>query len=467
MLKKVCIYLTILVCLLILLCSYSSVRDEQVNVNLDRAINIEESTSHIYFIMPDSSIVEYEKKEKNSWIVKSLDESVVLIKERNSLLVFSNGHMKMICQGYRNGWLSQSGNRVVYSIEKPDNKFDLFIYDLELDESKLIIENVDDDLISNEYKEVAVSPDGNFVAYPKSNGLVYETYIYEYGKSSRKFKDRVKVIAISNDAQYIYYKSIIDDQVYVFRNNKATLIAENLKVPRIKYNNDLSQVIINNQGKTYLCIEGKNPEKIADVGMNLFLSRNQILEYGRPSITSSHFTDLRNAFFSDEKNIYTISDKSIKILPFSCWPFERSTDYKSVLYVDNDNLMYIENITKNSEPVVLLENIYSFEVSSDFKNIYYRTNDNALFSFDFEESKLMIDKIDSMTLNKKTNVIYYMLDDEIFRFRNNRKESVKIDEPVEFISSKNGLMYGCLYNEERKAYYVCTDDSDFKLIYKE
>lgn len=258
---------------------------------------------------------------------------------------------------------------------------------------------------------VQISPDGKSVAYTvrqAGDPPVYTGYIAINGKKPAPL-GRNLPLAVSDGGKYIYAAQTDPSagrtaDLYVKRGRKETLLRARINTSdfQLLLNEDYSQAIINDGGRSYLTVKGSEPEPVGRYPLRAVVTDDRIpgrtTNYGL--VTVYKRDDLRNtAYFNGSNDIVylgasgesTVVQRSSRLahpvdvhLYFDGFGFNWTAyvdeDQTALLYIDDQRRLYRKSLEAPMEPARLLaDNAHCFVASPDLRHIYFLDDENALY----------------------------------------------------------------------------------------
>lgn len=313
---------------------------------------------------------------------------------------------------------------------------------------------------------VAVSPDGNAVAFIDKTDDEVVTYVFK-GSKAEKTGENFQAIVVSDDASVLYgYKYKETD--YGFSRDDALYFAKGGKtddLTKIKGNyssmasisKDAKKILFTTNSGTYYFAPGMSEAIKAD---------SDSIEPLFPLYTSEKLDDFKSFVGTNGYSVkkYTLKGDSFEkySIVSSSTGAVLSPDGSRVLYLRGDNL-YTVSTKENAEPVKVGEDIYSvIGASADFSKIYLVNDDDELvFSNGKSEKTAKItDDVDNAVVTAD-GVCCYISDDVLYTTSGGSKGS-KVDKMNDVsslcLSSDGKVIF--VYNDD--TLYVSTNGKTFE-----
>lgn len=351
--------------------------------------------------------------------------------------------------------LSVDGSGIAF-LNYSDDECNLCLYNVG---SKKTVTAVEDcDFTSMSYYGFELAPDGDSLAYYDFDVEEFEaTLMFFNGKKSIKItSSEVELLGLSNDGKYIY--AIAEND------GVDTLYAYNKKGDRDKigvctnstvyFNDDHTQILYLNEGKTYCSVKGKEGTKLSSSKAALITSTDSA-SFSCGSAITYPVADLFNhvyAVYNDgQYNLWLLKknfDKSVKLVSdVSDWMLDADCEY--VYYLDDNGCLCVLKISHGDDASdkakLLAEDVENYVVTSDRKKVYF-ISDDALYSCNAKNgnSKKTVASDDVsayyLVLNAK-DVVYYILDGDCYACSNGRKGTKVLSDAEGLMGYGNGVVY--------------------------
>ena len=393
----------------------------------------------------------------------SLDGKVMAFTtEEDELYVVNGKKLKKVAEDVYDFEISVSGKGIAYVVKDEDEgDRTLYLYSVGNGKSTTI----SDEMAGLDY---AIAPDGKSVAYFVEDEEEDEL-MFSKGKDPVKITSaECELYGISNNGKYIYVSRENDEgeaSLYSYNTKGESTKLGGVSGTAIRFNDDHTQVMFYNEGKTYVSTKGKEAEKASSDRLNLIVAPN--------ASTFSDDTSYTYPVSNLYDHVYTVSgeegysvwlikknaDKNVKLVSkVSDVQLDTSAEYLYYIY-DGEELRFIkisdgekatERFTK------LAEDVDGYVLTSDRKYVYYGS-DGSVYSVNGKKGgKSTIvcnDDVEGIALNGK-DVFYYILDGDLYATKNGKKGSKVLSD----ISGLSGTETGVVYASNDDAIYA-TDGS--------
>lgn len=399
--------------------------------------------------------------------------------------------------------MSDSGNGIAYlkDYNYEENTATLMLYTD--GKSKTISDEVDTNglngvdlefsMYSNGFNgvELEISPDGNTVVYATYNDdEEIISYVSVNGKSPKEMEENKVCFAVSDEAKYIYYMEMNEDNeavdIYVKVGDNENRLISGYSDLEFFFNKDYSQVMFTYDNKTYISIKGEEKKKILDSSyVNLLCPRNTVVSSKRNAVVDSYHdinmtysvdSFIGKLIFGDGVIFYVDKDMEIKEVVDSVITSQITEDLDTLVYIDSyGELNVATNLASGNPEIKQLDQadeVINFMITKDADKIYYINEGEELFVITQENIK-----------NKITEDVnsdyFFMVGERLFFFDDydgdygtlmyataSRKGKFKVAEDVsEYECLGSGFIY--YYGDyEDSIIYGSEDGIKFKEIVK-
>lgn len=408
----------------------------------------------------------------------SLDGTVYAgLTDDGTLFFVRKGKVNVVAEDVSLFQLSSSGKGIAYICEDGGETV-LNLYNVGSKKNTV----VDDD-----YSKYAVSlfgmelsPDGKGLAYYDLDEEEGEaTLMYFTGKKSVKITSSdVELIGLSNGGKYIYVLGENDDGedvLYSYNKKGERSKLNSCNEDSFYFNEDHSQILFNNDGKTYISVKGKDAEKISSGTARLLLTNDSSAFSGTNSTTypvDDLYGHVYNVNNDGNRSLWIINknaDKSAKLVS-DAYSAQLDAEAEYVYYIDDDgdlNVLEISQGERASEKAKkLAEDVYNYVVTSNRKRVYY-ISDGSLYSCSGKNGsgrKIIVreDVGTDLAINAK-NVVYYYMDGDLYACSNGSKGSKVLSDLIGLRDFPNGVVYA----GDGDAIYVTTGAKKLKKLLDE
>jgi len=220
----------------------------------------------------------------------------------------------------------------------------------------------------------------------------------------------------------------------------------------VRFNDDHTQVMFYNEGKSYIATKGKEAVKASSDRLSLIIAPNASTFYDSTSYTYPVSNMYNHVYTVSGESGYSVwmikknADKNEKLVSkVSNVQLDASAEYLYYIY-DNDELRVVkvsdgekatERFTK------LAEDVEGYFVTSDRKYVYYGSDD-SVYSVNGKKggkSKTVCnDGVEGAAMNGK-DVFYYIMDGDLYATKNGKKGSKVISDISSVTNTSNGIVY--------------------------
>lgn len=406
--------------------------------------------------------------------------------EEEAIFVYSNGEVKEIEEDVYAYTISANGNAVAYATEYDDYVAELYVYDVKSEEKTMITR---DAYMDYSYQDndpnFVLSADGTRIGFAgdfDDDDYTFYGFTAVVGKDPEELDKYSMPIAISNNGNFVYYakqdldESYDDEKVFdviVKTKKDENKILSDVTSFDLFFNRDLSQVLFYDDYKTYICIDGVEETKVDKNELSLVYNFNVPASYDylgnwQYSFYQYGYEDLTDAIYYSGNTLYYINDEydAQKI----CDDFSAdqvSADGKSVLFLEDDKLNYIKDVTKPEDVIEYdLEDVIDFIASPSLDDIYYVNDDDELFYFNGSKSTKVGDEPEEMEMNEVTNTLYYISDEELYKVNKTKEEKISTPEDVEGVYTINEATFYYFEEDDETVYYRAIKDGEFEEVVK-
>ncbi|MDO4800252.1 MAG: hypothetical protein Q4A52_07040 [Bacillota bacterium] len=369
--------------------------------------------------------------------------------------------------------ISQTGSKIYFMVQDDDQTNELHVYDTASKKTNKITSQMQASYRLPGIESVAISPDGNTIAY--CSEIDGEDITYKVLVNNKEF-ETIKngiVIGVSDNANYIYYvKQRNSDYTLYVKPGKKDEIKLLNDIGKISFNVDLSEVLVSNNKGTYLSRRGQEKQKI-----NSGTDHSLLLNYDTVHRYLSEFTRIvgvptfSNRIIRTGENIWKIDPKgegSKKINSRARLAFlNKNSDLLFVLQNDDLNVYFPNNLQK--EKVQYAEDVLTFNLSDDGKMIAYVNSDYELMvkKGPNDKGKRIADDIELRNgygemLFAPNGTLFFVSEDELYMSRNGG-EKQRIKEISDVLSIyRNGKFIYVMTEDDT---YIGTGDGKFKKLF--
>ena len=418
---------------------------------------------------------ELSTEEDISSVRYSDDNSLTVVKTVDGVLyVVKKDKLVEVDEDIDSYIISTFGDSIAYMKDVEDYVGELFLFNVAKEEAV----KVDSEAYEEYY---TLSPDGKTIAYVGNCEIETDewwgykefaggdVFVSKNGKDAEKlYKDAVPV-AISDNAKYVYYVEdfMEDGKLYV---NGEKIVSDIDSVDGVFFNNDLSEMLYEADGDTKYYKAAKNTDvKVKSSGLysvvvpsdTIFCDMNDAYYVGIDTFNKTVLKLNAGYYYMYDKGEETekVSSEASSMLV--------SEDGKSLLYVEDDDLVYIKNVTKSREEDVIGENldIRRLRASKDLKKIYFVDEDEELFFFKKNDKSVSIaDDVTDIVYSDEFGGVYFIEDEELFYATKNEKSKKSIAEDVTDVYKSGDKVLYTVDEDDEEVTYIMTGKDKSKLF---
>jgi|GEM_PF-1093416 len=335
----------------------------------------------------------HELEDETETIMLSLNQSAAAAltdfdySEGGVLWHLSGKNKVKVAEEVMNFYISDNGKTIAYITDYDEDYESGTLYLFDGKKSEI----VDRDVYNHIFN---VSPDGKSVFYLKDVDLDSDypemsTYVKVGKKKPERLGDNLVPLALANGGKYLYYAEIDEDDgdiadIYVKKGKTETRLRSNVPMDYFSamFNSDYSQVILRDDGRSYLSIDGGESTAIGRA--NLYAPAQNIASRNWFEQTFSVYAvkDLtQTVFYSDDGDIVKItragdSEKVARGVGSALL----TDDLKAIVYVDSRDRIVRKSLKDpNAEEQILASEARRFTMSPDAKLVYYIDDYDDLF----------------------------------------------------------------------------------------
>ena len=377
---------------------------------------------------------------------QSLDGTMTAFLTNNGTLhVFNGKKVINVAEDVVSFRLSVNGTGLGY-ISEDGNDYVLNLYAIGSGKNSVITElttTCDYDL----------SPDGKGVCYSEykedddSHTLRYATA----SKNTKITSSEVELVGLSNGGKYIYVVGSNDDGdkiLYTYNTKGEREKLGTVNSSSFYFNNDHSQILFYNDGRSYVSVNGGAAVKISSSRIRLLLAPNSSScdnTYPVKSLFGHVYTGYDSNDNLSAWYIHKNVEKSCKLVSnISKVQLDMSAEYLYYIYNSELRVIRISNGDSASEKyVALAEDVTKYVVTSNRSKVYY-LSDGSLYSCDGKNGKgkktVATDDVEMFEINKK-DVVFYSIDGDVYA-TNNGAKGKKVASDIEgLVAVSNGYVY--------------------------
>lgn len=381
----------------------------------------------------------------------NLDGTIYVGLTDNGQLVLVKGRKaKVVAEEVTDFELSVNGKGIAF-ITKNDDGEEILKY-LKVGKKKAV--TISDSFDGN----YVLSPDGKSVSYFKydeENGESVLMY-FNGSKSKKVTSSRVRLIGMSNKGKQIYVTALNDDEqlvLYAYNSKGDKKKLGSCSGDDFRFNDDHTQILFYDDGKTYVSTKGKEAVKISSGNASLVIPESS-QTFGSSDVmtypTDNLYNKVYRCFKDMQYNLWLIKknvDKN-KRLVNNAYSVTLDESAKFVYYRDKDGDLKVLKISHGDRAAdkakLIAEEVSSYVVTSDRKRVYFISED-SLFSVNGKNGRskktIASENVgNSLVLNRK-DICYYTVDGDVYACSNGRRGKVVLTEASILEASPNGIVY--------------------------
>lgn len=447
--KKVLIGIAAVVLLLIVASGIAAIAaGNNGYIKLEQTIMPTFVDGEIKIVVNDKVLKDTVKAEGLDDYATNLDGTVMAFTtEDGELYTVKGKKVKKIAEDVYDFELSVSGNGIAYVVKDEDERT-LYLCKVGSDKPT----SITDEMAGMDY---AIAPDGKSVAYFVEDDDETEL-MFSKGKDAVKVTSaECELYGISNNGKYIYVTRENDEgeaSLYTYNTKGDSTKLGSISSTTIRFNDDHTQVMFYNDGKSYISTKGKEAVKASSDRLSLIIAPNASSFSDDTSYTypvSNMYDHVYTVSGENGNTVWLIkknSDKNQKLVAkASNIQLDASAEYLYYIY-DGDELrvVKISDGEKATERYTkLAEDVEGYFVTSDRKYVYYGSDD-SVYSVNGKKggkSKTVCnDDVEGAAMNAK-DVFYYIVDGDLYATKNGKKGS-KVISDISYVSNTpNGVVY--------------------------
>ena len=253
--------------------------------------------------------------------------------------------------------VSAYGDSIAYIKDIENHVGDLYLYNVAKENATKV-----DSEVYNEC--ITLSPDGKTVAYVGNCEMEYDSwwgyyevmsgdlYVSKNGKEAEKLYKDAAPIAISDDAKYVYYIGDVSDNAKFYMNDEK-IISDSNEGMDLYFNDDLSELLYYTDGETRLFTAAKKTDvKVKNAKLyGVVVPEDVIIGTFMDNVYYVGIDTFDKSVLNLDFSYYFMFDKGEETekVCSGVSDFVMSEDGKSILYAEDDELLYVKDVTKSRE----------------------------------------------------------------------------------------------------------------------
>lgn len=312
---------------------------------------------------------------------------------------------------------------------------------------------------------IAVSPNGNTVAFIDRDDDEVVTYLYK-GSKAEKLGKNIYPLSVSDDGAVLYGYKYDTSDGYVQRGNTLYLYKNGKADDPVKIKSDCNGLqSVSKDGKKILFATSSGTYYFAPNLSDAIKVDSGNITPIFPSYTVAQLDDFRSFIALDGSSIkrFTLKGDSYDkyTIASSVSTYRLSEDGKKLVYIKNTNLYSISTTNENAEAVKLAEDISSFSSSADLSKIYAKNLEGELVFSNGSSTKTskITDDVELFRVNT-SGVCCYVVDDMMYTTSGGSKGS-KVDKmsDVRSVTLSGGTVFYA-FNDD--VLYISTNGRSFE-----
>jgi len=317
-----------------------------------------------------------------------------------------------------------------------------------------------------------ISPNGKTVGYTaekkeNSYGCFWDGKEKEIGKNKTP-------VAIADGGKFVYYEDSNGSlfvQKGVKDDNKNKLASGDNGYSGLRFNKDLSQVVLNSDGKCYISRNGGEKKQIASHEISSFITPADTQSSGNIYGIGSFANTFYNA--NSNKSVMYINNKfeSNSVVKNADMSYLAS-DGSTLLYLKNDKVYKVNGRASNaSESAVELvkksdDDISGFGMIKNGSAIYFVNTDGVLYYQKGTGKPVKVtDDFDGGDYFNKANKLFYIYEDELYVSSGGKGKKVpSIEGDVNGVTATAHYVLVTASDGNETYYYISANGAKFELI---
>lgn len=410
----------------------------------------------------------------------SLDGNVrVLQTKEDALYVATKDGFSRLCDDARCIATAVSGKAVAFV----DTEHNLYLQRIPMENEPLQITNG----ISTYSARVAISPDGNTLAFVENHEMEQYLYVYFRGNKTQIGLDLLP-LAVSNEGEYIYCTSFDQKTLYLAdMEGNLTEIAKDVKYQYI-FNQDHTQVLFYAAENWYVLDHGEKIQIPSFDGSSSYVddifmvtpeyfsyvnsTGGMIDTYGVENLAENYYkngTSMKLSYLDENWNLQEISSE----LSFA-WAYGLSRDGNTIFYAEHDRLYQMKPADMGNR-VRFAVGVTDFEITSKGDAVYYLDDAKTLWyqTANGEATKIQ-ESVDKIYMTHDDYLLFGVAEERENEYTlyavKNSKKPVFVAEHVASVTTLTTVTAYFQFNDEDADYtydlYGTEKGTDFQFITK-
>lgn len=229
------------------------------------------------------------------------------------------------------------------------------------------------------------APDGSAAVFTLYDGGDYEGFTCGSNKKPVSMGEGLVPFAISNKGSYVYYLKVKSGSssgtLYVSKGSKGEgeKLASDYYMNSVLFNKDATQMMFNNDGKTYLTVKGGEKNKVFSSAVYSMFAPDYTVGSSAGGVVP--VSDLRGQTYYTSGGVYFLDSKGeSKKITSDFDGFALSESGSNLIYLKKGDLVKVTNLAKGTEEDLTDEgDILSFQAAGDLSVVYYLNRDGELY----------------------------------------------------------------------------------------
>ena len=229
------------------------------------------------------------------------------------------------------------------------------------------------------------APDGSAAVFTLYDGGDYEGFTCGSNKKPVSMGEGLVPFAISNKGSYVYYLKVKSGSssgtLYVSKSGKGEgeKLASDYNMNSVLFNKDATQMMFNNDGKTYLTVKGGEKNKVFSSTVYSMFAPDYTVGSSAGGVVP--VSDLRGQTYYTSGGVYFLDSKGeSKKITSDFDGFALSESGSNLIYLKKGDLVKVTNLAKGTEEDLTDEgDILSFQAAGDLSVVYYLNRDGELY----------------------------------------------------------------------------------------
>lgn len=398
-------------------------------------IAIDETDDFVLAIMENGKALDT-GMESADYATYSQDRTVAcFVNEDDALIVIRKGKVvKTGIEEAKKFQISAYGDTIAYFTDVSGDFGTLNLYYTKNGKKKEIAEEI---LIDS----VVLSPDGETVAFVGDYKARddFKGYYSIDGKKPAEVGKEKRVFAIADKAAYLYY--VDDDRIYAKKKKKdAEKLASDVSYVDVLVNEDCTEVLFTNDGKTYLSVKAGEKKKVSNDEFSggvvlpaeaLQVTATQRMARGSVVVTFTGVeTFEEQVFVAGTRLIYLDKKHEGNTIASAVDKCIIAENREELVYIDIlGEVIRVEDFDKGGkETPVGKEDTEAYSIYADgsLKYVYYINEDDELYCIKGKKEKKIADDVTSAAISPDGTMCYYVVEDETLFYSKKAGKGKKI-----------------------------------------